>query len=197
VLSILGLALLGSLAYVFVSSMEPNDATKSASIRYFDVTALGPGELLQDQDVWIYHRTPEQVESLQAEWEYPDLPDWMPVDKVRELPEGTDRRLRSVTPNFFVFQTDLGPDGRIYLNEGRRMLFRCNDFSIFDETVSLGHDKESVGGFRCEATSDAKIIFDTAGRPNNKYFWPLRIPNHRLVRGEIAVYPRSLKPEEL
>jgi len=187
-------ALLLGLLGILASSLNPNEHAKALEKTTIDVAGLHPGSAIRQRtafgDVWVYHRTPEQIAWLR-ENSAARPADWLPHDAF-QLPTSVDKTLRSVSDEYFVFIVD-GRDDKIYLEEGPvGSPYTCYEFQPFGSRVSVAAKLEFFGGFRCDAGHWQQIVFDLSGRSNIDWIWPLRIPHYRISDSEIEVSRREL-----
>ena len=166
-------------AVPFVSSFQPSERAKAAGAAVeVDISALKPGEKItvewRGKPVWIFKRTPEQLESL-AQTES-QLADPKSDRKAYPTPDYAKNQHRSIKPEVFVgvgICTHLGCSPGDRLQAGPQ--------------PSLPDDWH--GGFLCACHGST---FDVAGRVSKNKPAPdnLEVPPHmylsdtRLIIGE-------------
>ncbi|MFZ5464094.1 MAG: ubiquinol-cytochrome c reductase iron-sulfur subunit, partial [Pseudomonadota bacterium] len=167
---VLATAAVGGVATVatavpFLASMAPSERAKAAGAPVeADVSKLAPGEMMRvewrGKPVWIIHRTPEMLASLEkTESEVSD-----PQSQRPNQPEYAKNRYRSIKPEYLVVVgicTHLG----------------CSPTDKFKAGAESGITSDWPGGFLCPCHGST---FDLAGRVYKNKPAPdnLEVPPH-------------------
>ncbi|MDY0071450.1 MAG: ubiquinol-cytochrome c reductase iron-sulfur subunit [Thauera sp.] len=156
-------------AVPFVASLTPSERAKAAGAPVeVDVSKLAPGEMMtvewRGKPVWILHRTPEMLASLdQSE---PKLSD-PASDVASQQPAYAQNKHRSIKPEYLVavgICTHLG----------------CSPSEKFKPGNEGGMGADWPGGFLCPCHGS---VFDLAGRVYKSMPAPtnLEIPPHQYL----------------
>ncbi len=172
--SALGAAAAAATAVPFVASLTPSDRARAAGAPVLaDVSKLAPGEMMtvewRGKPVWLLHRTPEMIATLQAHESR--LAD--PASAEPQQPDYAANRQRSIKPEYLVvigICTHLG----------------CSPSEKFVAGGGSGIGEDWPGGFLCPCHGS---IFDLAGRvflsqpaPTN-----LEIPPHKWLGEQLVL----------
>ena len=155
-------------AVPFVASLTPSERAKAAGAPVeADISKLAPGEMMtvewRGKPVWILHRTPEQLESLQqTDSEVSDPNSDKPMQ-----PDYAKNEARSIKPEYLVVVgicTHLG----------------CSPTEKFKTGAESGIANDWPGGFLCPCHGST---FDLAGRVYKSKPAPdnLEVPPHKYL----------------
>jgi len=174
--SVVGGVGVAATAVPFVTSLAPSNRARALGAAVeVDISQLAPGEMTtvewRGSPVWILHRTPEMIESLNETDDRVADPD----SERDQQPEYAKNQHRSIKPEFFVavgICTHLG----------------CSPSRRFETGAASGIGDDWVGGFFCPCHGS---YFDLAGRvfrnmpaPANLVVPPYTITENTILVGE-------------
>ncbi len=171
-----------AVAVPFVSSFQPSERAKAAGAPIeVDISALAPGEKIvkewRGKPVWIMHRTPEQLKSLEED--EAELADPNSDRKAYPTPEYAKNRHRSIKPEIFV-------------GIGICSHLGCSPVDKFQTGAQPSLPDDWPGGFLCPCHGST---FDLAGRvfknkpaPDN-----LEVPPHYYASDNVIVVGEEKK----
>ena len=199
---LLGLFLFGFAmsSYPFVTSMFPTDAVVDMRIKEVDVSTMEPGQLLEtklyDQPIWIYRRTPDQLEWLETHTPTKVASFIMNTDKA--ILENDESNYRSKNPEYFIFRA-FRTNKIIYLNmDSDKRFYSCGTIQCHSIDMTLDDGRLIKGIIACQNHHDFVIeknrfAYDITGMPLlGKYMHPLNVPRHDFKGVDKVVFGPTL-----
>ncbi|KZY64365.1 hypothetical protein [Oleiphilus sp. HI0066] len=191
VLFLLGFGLVMSFL-PFVKSMNPPKNSIDKWQVEIAASNLDYGELKKfDNEIWVYRRTPEQIEWLET---YEPVKT-QPYILERSWSEKFDGNFRSKDKEFFVFKT-WESRGRVFVREHGNWVF-CGDLIYHGGAIELSNGLVYEGVISCSFGRQSinfenhRFTYDVAGISSNEYIMPLAVPYYEINRkGNIVVGPK-------
>ena len=199
---LLGLFLFGFAmsSYPFVTSMFPTDAVVDMRTKKIDVSTMESGQLLEielyDQSIWIYRRTPNQLEWLETYT--PTKVASFIIDFDKASLENYESNYRSKNPEYFIFQA-FRRDNSIYLNmDSDKRFYSCGTIQYHSIDMTLDDGRLIKGIITCQNHHDFmrennQFAYDITGMPlSGKYMHPLDVPKHDFKGADKVVFGPTL-----